>query len=260
MCERYIIIEPAETLEERFFSKIDHTQYKINYNLSVGQYAPVIANTDKSVIQFFQFGLTPFWANKPMYLFNARAEGDLNKDDDPNFSGAKQITEKASFRKPISTQRCLVLASGFIDGPDRQGLNKPYLIYLKDASLFAMAGIYDIWKDPVKGELLKSFSIITTTANDLLRKIKQHRMPVILNPDEEQKWLSNEISLREITGLLKSYPPELMDAYPISPEIKNYKINHKDAIKPLGNNIAQVKETKMLSHLITGRHQSPSHD
>ncbi|MBK7965533.1 MAG: hypothetical protein IPK10_09720 [Bacteroidetes bacterium] len=55
-----------------------------------------------------------------MYLINARAEGDHNSDDDPNYRGAKGNHQQTFFRKPIRSQRCLVIADYFIEGPKKR--------------------------------------------------------------------------------------------------------------------------------------------
>ncbi len=59
-----------------------------------------------------------------------------------------------------------------------------YLITLPDESLFAFAGIYS-----PNG----TFTLLTTTANELLAKIHNTklRMPVILKPEQEEMWLSD---------------------------------------------------------------------
>ena len=171
-----------------------------------------------------------------MYLFNARSEGDHNKADDPEYRGAKGIIEKPSFRKQIRSQRCLVVASAFLEGPKDIGLSKPYLVYLQTGRPFALAGIWDTWQTP-EGEKVDSFAIITTTANELLQKIGHHRMPVILSPSSEITWLNQNSSLSEITQLLRPFDAEKMNAYPISPEVKSPKNNSKELLQPIGERL-----------------------
>ena len=267
MCGRYIIIDTVETIEKRFNVKAEQPeQLKMNYNVAIGQHAPVITDKDPRNLQMFQFGLTPSWAKKNMYLFNARSEGDHNSEDDPRYSGAKGIIEKPAFRKPIRSQRCLVIVSGFIEGPKIGGLDKPYLIYLKNKKRpFALAGIWDSWKKPDTNEIINSFSIITTTANELLQKIGHHRMPVILSDFHEKIWLQNDAPLSQITRLLEQYPVEEMNAYPISPEIKSPKNNYKELLDPIGERIYPKFETKTtqtmeLQGFGSGKHRKKEDD
>ena len=58
----------------------------------------------------FQFGFTPFWAKKKMYVVNARSEGDYNKENDPLYTGAKGIITKASKSK-IQMTKLIYFAS-----------------------------------------------------------------------------------------------------------------------------------------------------
>jgi putative SOS response-associated peptidase YedK len=170
-----------------------------------------------------------------MNLFNARAEGDYNQDDNPTFKGAAGIILKKAFRKPIRTQRCIVIASAFIEGPSKLGLSKPYLVYLrKHQNPFAIAGIWDTWLNPKTGFHENSFAIITTTANSLLRQIGNSRMPVILSDGDARRWIKQTTELSRITSMLKHYDTNLMNAYPIDPKIKNPEENDKQLIQPIG--------------------------
>ncbi len=239
MCGRYILVQKVEVIENRFNVSADSSfKWNANFNIGPGTYAPVITSSDPKVLQLMQFGLTPFWAKKPMYLFNARAEGDKNKDNLTNYSGSKNIIIKPSFRKPIRSQRCLVIADAFIEGSIKNGLKDPYLVYLRDkVRPFAFAGIYDIWRNPKTGEDIGSFSIITTVANELMQKIPHQRSPIILNKHEEEVWLNVNSPLTEITSLLKPYDSKYMNAYKISSEISSVKNNYKSLISPLSKPI-----------------------
>jgi putative SOS response-associated peptidase YedK len=99
---------------------------------------------------------------------------------------AETILEKPSFRNAFKSRRCLVLSDGFYEWK-KEGEKTPYRIMMKDADSFAMAGIWEKWGSP-EGEVIHSFSIITTGPNSLMEKI-HNRMPVILNREDEKKWL-----------------------------------------------------------------------
>lgn len=251
MCGRYVLVQKAEVVEKRFNVTIPpEVEWTQSYNISPGQYAPVITNDNPREVQMFQFGMTPFWAKKPMYLFNARAEGDNNKGNDPNYKGSKGIITKPSFRKPIRSQRCLVIADCFIEGTVNEKLSKPYVVYLKEhVRPFAFAGLWDSWANKETGEIINSFSIITTVANKLLEKLPHHRSPVILSQRSEKRWLSESAALSDITRLLKPYPAEKMNAYPISSAIKNPKAEGAELLKPIGERLTpeyEIKTTKSL--------------
>ena len=161
-----------------------------------------------------------------------------NSENDPLYTGSKGIISKPAFRKAIREQRCLIPADAFIEGPEVEKLNKPFLVYLKNkVRPFSLAGVWDQWKNPATGEIISSFAIITTVANILLQKIEHHRCPVILHREDEKKWLSNNIPLSGITELLRPYPGELMNAYPISSRIKDPKIDDPALIQPTGERV-----------------------
>jgi len=246
MCGRYILVQKLEQIEKRFnVTAPDGVDWNPAYNISPGQLAPVITNDNPKEIQLFRFGMTPFWAKKAMYMINARAEGDHNKDDDPKFKGAKGIISKPSFRKPIRSQRCLVIADAFIEGTVKEKLSKPFVVYLKNnVRPFAFAGIWDEWANPETGEIIHSFAIITTTSNELLQKLPHHRSPVILQQRQESKWLNSALPLADVTKLLKPYPTDLMNAYPIDPAIKNPRAEGKELLKPIGERVIPEYDTK----------------
>ncbi len=239
MCGRYILIQKAEILEKRFNVGIPDTIHLVpSYNISPGKYAPVITNENPHEIQMYRFGLTPSWASRPNLIINARAEGDSNPNNDPHYKGNKGIISKPAFRKPIRSQRCLIPADAFIEGPEKEKLDKPFLVYLRNkVRPFAFAGIWDRWTKPDTGEIISSFAIVTTVANSLLLKIPHHRSPVILHPEDEKKWISNAVPLMDITSLLEPYPGELMNAYPIAPTIKNPKADDPGLIHPAGERL-----------------------
>ena len=250
MCGRFVLVDKIEVIEKVFNVKLadGETLFSPNYNVSVGQKSLVITNESPQLLQNFQFGLTPSWAKKQMYLFNARAEGDHNKENDPNFRGAKGIIEKPAFRNSIRSKRCLIVASAFIEGSTIEGLDKPFLVHLKNRP-FAFAGIWDSWTNPENQEIIQSFSIITTTANALLQKIPHHRMPVILPGHTYHTWLNSNASLSQITELLQQYPADRMNAYPITSSIKSPKNNSPEILNPVGERLIpefEIKVTKSL--------------
>ncbi len=258
MPSRYIISTTPEAIESKFAIPPQSLNIENNYNISPGQYTPVITNEKPYEIQLFKFGLTPFWAKSEMNLFNARAEGDSNKDDNPTFRGATGIILKKAFRKPIRSQRCIVIASAFIEGPIAHGLNKPFLIYLRNhQNPFAMAGIWDTWLNPKTGFKENSFAIITTTANSLLHQIGNPRMPVILTDSEAKKWINSGTELSRITSMLNQYDSKLMNAYPIDPKIKNPLVNDKQLIQPIGERLLIEEKRAFIKFPYTsGYHQA----
>ena len=250
MCGRYVVISKITEIEERFGVEATGL-FAPHYNIGPGSLAPVITDAAPGKLQFFQFGMTPFWARKKLYFFNARSEGDHNKSDDPGYTGAMGIISKPAFRKPIRSQRCLVVADCFIEGTTKEKLDKPFVVHLsKGRRPFAFAGIWDEWVNKDTGEIVHSFAIITTTPNALLQKLPHHRSPVILRPEDEKIWLNPDTPLAEITGLLRPYPSEEMNAYPISTEIKNPRHDYMELLKPVGEPVATETRLRLDQELV----------
>ena len=250
MCGRYVVISKLKTIEKRFnLLPSPEDLFGPLINISIGDSAPVITNELPNQLQMFQFGLTPFWAKKKTYFFNARSEGDHNKENDPNYLGAMGIISKPAFRSSIRKKRCLIIADAFIEGSKKEKLSKPYLIYKRNKKRpFALAGIWDNWVNKETGEISSSFAIITTVANELLQKIGHHRSPVIISEELEQTWLS-DAPLEQVTKMLHPYASDELNAYPISPEIKNPRNKHAELLKPIGQRIYPEYEYEIHSEL-----------
>lgn len=132
-------------------------------------------------------------------MINARAEG---------------IAEKPSFKRPLRTQRCLVPASAVFEwqgAPGAKGTKVKYHIGRQDGDMFALAGLYDVWKRP-GGHELTTCTIITCQPNAVMAPI-HNRMPVILLPEDEDAWLDPDMTeVERITGYLRPYPDDLLAA------------------------------------------------
>ena len=211
MCFHISLSKDRKTIERRFdASFVDHIFERI-FHVSAFSYPklPVISNNDPSKIQIFSWGLIPLWVKDEEGAIKIR-EQTLN-------AKAETVTVKPSFRHSIKTKRCLVLADGFYEWQHVKKQTFPYYIHLKGHQLFAFAGIWDAWINKETKETLKTFSIITTQANPLLAEIHntKRRMPVILRPEDERRWLS-DIPLDEALGLLASYDEKAMEAHTVS--------------------------------------------
>lgn len=252
MCGRYTIVTKIKEVEKRFNVKAENTSaYQPNVNVSHGNMAPVITNAQPGQLQFFTFGFTPSWASKLMYIVNARAEGDGNKENDPKYSGGMGIISKPMFRQSIRTRRCLVPADCFIEGPKTERLSKPYVVYQRSGERpFAFAGIWDEWVDKTTGEVFNTYAIITTMSNSVTQAIGHHRSPVILTPEQERVWLSNDAELSEITALLQPFPGEYLNAYPIAPAIKKPSAEGMNLLQPIGQRVFKEYEYEIYNTLV----------
>lgn len=102
---------------------------------------------------------------------------------------------------------------------------------MKDEKPFAMAGIWEIWKDKDENEVY-TFSIITTTANSMTKNIHD-RMPCILDKKKIKMWLDTNIPEPAATQLLKPYPNAEMKLYEVSSIVNSPKNNIPQIIQPV---------------------------
>jgi len=263
MCGRYVTITKIKEVEKRYQADTPQPElYQPSTNVSAGHRAPVITGEKPREIQFFQFGFTPSWAKKNMYVINARSEGELNPDDEPNYRGGKGIISKPMFRSSIRHKRCLIVADAFIEGPKTEKLSKPYCVYMRSGERpFSLAGIWDRWVNPDTGEIIESFAILTAPANNLMQKIGHHRSPVIIPREREQEWLHPELPLDEVTAFLEPYPGECLNAYPISPAIKSPRENGLHLLKPIGDRVFKEYDYQIYEEIkLFGMGESPARD
>jgi putative SOS response-associated peptidase YedK len=211
MCFHISLSKDRRAIERRFDASFIDAILERIYHVSAFSFPklPVISNDDPSKIQLFSWGLIPLWVKDEDTALKIR-EQTLN-------AKAETVTVKPSFRHSIKTKRCLVLADGFYEWQHVKNQTFPYYIHLKDHQLFAFAGIWDAWTNKESKETLKTFSIITTQANPLLAEIHntKKRMPVILRPEDERKWLS-DIPFDKAMGLLAPYDEKAMEAHTVS--------------------------------------------
>lgn len=193
------------------------------YNIAPSQSVPIVRLTPEGQREcvFVRWGLLPSWAKEPKTDYstiNARAE---------------TVATKPAFRDAFRLRRCLVPASGYYEWAARPGskTKQPYYISLREGGLFAFAGLWEHWEK--EGTVIESCTIIVTEANELTRAIHD-RMPVILEGQDYELWLSAEgRQVEHLQSVLKSFPSEQMQAYPVSTAVNNPKNESETCIEPM---------------------------
>lgn len=222
MCGRSSLTKVESELEERFdatFYSDELEQYNPlpNFNVAPTHMHPVITNDDPDHLQYFRWGLIPFWAKdiKVGYkMINARIE---------------TLLQKSTFKSAMKNKRCIVPFDGFYEWK-KIGKNKiPYRIITTDTEIFTIAGLWSKWKSP-DGQEIHSFTLITQPPNKMLSDI-HNRMPAILTPDQERLWLDDSIPPADAVQMIIPYPEENMKAYPVSKRVGNVRENDKELIE-----------------------------
>ena len=206
-------------LEEEFFhvSGFQHPKLLIytNENFEL----PVVAS----------WGLVPFWVK------NEQQQLDIwNKTINAR---GESIFEKPSFRTSARSKRCLVYVDGFFEHHHFNGKKYPFYIHRVDVEPIALGGLWDEWTNKATGEVVNSFTIVTTRANALMQKIhnnpklKEARMPLVLDEEDADKWLTG--TLEEAKGMIKPAPDGLLKAHTVR------RLRGKEAV---GNSPKAVEE------------------
>jgi putative SOS response-associated peptidase YedK len=218
MCGRYTLRISVDPLVEAFEIEEYPPSLNPSYNIAPTQeLAAVVEEDEKRKLEMLRWGLIPSWAKDPAIgnkMINARAE---------------TVSEKPSFRSAFKKRRCLILADGFYEWKKTDDGKQPYHVKMENGSPFAFAGLWETWKD---GEEIRSCTIITTEANDLMKEI-HHRMPVILPPEDYDMWLDPDFEEKEaLTSLLKPYRADAMEAYPVSRRVNKPSNNEPSVVEP----------------------------
>jgi putative SOS response-associated peptidase YedK len=231
MCFTVNVNLVKEELENRYGATlIDPDKYRPSYYYHAFGLPelPAICSGAPEKLSLLKWGLIPSWvrtiddANEIRYkTFNARSES---------------IEKKPSFSSSFKSKRCIIPVKGFFEWQHVGKEKIPWYIYHSGDEILSLAGLYDEWTETATGELLRTFSIITTDANDLMAEIHNSakRMPAILDKSDEQSWLDLSASSIDIAGMLKPYPSEILKAHTISNLIndKAGNRNSPDVIKP----------------------------
>jgi len=219
MCGRYSLIF-IDDLGNRFRVFNPMIGSRSRFNIAPGNEMPVIIHKEKNEIVMMMWGLVPHWTQDiraAKRSINARAES---------------LTEKPSFRELLTNRRCLVPASGFFEWKKEGTRKVPFYIHLKDAPLFAFAGLYDQWKGS-DGQLLFTYTIITTQPNERVAALHT-RMPSILSPSHEDRWLSGTpLGDADLKEMLTPFPSADMEVYPVSPLINTPDNDDERVIRPM---------------------------
>ena len=222
MCGRFTLTVDPGQLQEAFPWVEFPVDFPARYNIAPTQPVAVVPNDGKNRLDFFNWGLIPFWAKDPKIgyrLINARAES---------------IAEKPSFRGSFKYKRCLILADGFYEWQTQPGTKTkiPMYIHMKDRSPFAFAGLWDNWHSD-DGSEIRSCTIITTQPNELVEKI-HNRMPVILPKDGYTDWIKEgENDPEVLKSLLQPYPGDEMAAFPVSTQVNSPQNDTPEVILPI---------------------------
>ena len=214
----------AEWMQAHDTNVFDDSCFAPSYNVAPQSFQPVVRlspDTGERELTIMRWGLVPFWSKDGKMAFNT-----IN-------AKAETITTSPAYRGPMKRRRCLVPADWFYEWKKLDAKTKqPYAIAMKDRSLFAFAGLWDSWKDKTTGQTLETYTVITTDPNELTALIHT-RMPVIIAPNDYERWMEPGEPSHLPVDLLRPYLAEEMAAWPVNARVGNIRNNDPALVDPV---------------------------
>ncbi len=245
MCGRYASSRRPEDLLEEFDVVDDRVPAPLEPDYNVAPTKDVYAVLERArkdadepgpsadrQLRVLRWGLVPSWAKDPSIgsrMINARRE---------------TVAEKPAFRRALAARRCLLPADGYYEWyptsqTTRSGkpLKQPFYVRPRDGGVLAMAGLYEIWRDPDRADddpdrFRWTCTVITTAAEDDLGHLHD-RMPMMVGPDRWAEWLDPAAPRASVLDLLEPAAPGRLEAYPVSPAVGNVRNNGVALTEPL---------------------------
>ena len=218
MCGRYALTHEPGVLDE-WFDAVFMPDFDLRYNIAPGSNIVALREAPEGRCgTMMRWGFIPSWMKDPSsmpMLNNARGE---------------TVAEKPMFRRAFQSRRCLIPASGFYEwkAVPGQRSKQPFYISFRDGSPMAFAGLWETSKT-ADGTKVDTCAIITTQANAVLAPIHD-RMPVVLNQEDWETWLSMEpVAVDMLEQLIKPCDADKMQAWGVSHAV-NKVINDGPAL------------------------------
>lgn len=227
MCGRFTQQRPSAELAALFAAEDLAGTPGGRFNLAPQQPGLVVIERpdERRAVVAYRWGLVPTWVTDARIgnrLINARAE---------------TVATTPAFRSAFQKRRCLVPADAFYEWERvAESIRQPNLIRRADGEQMAFAGLWSPWRDPanLEAEWLRTFTIVTTTANTTLAPIHD-RMPVILAASDWRAWLDPAADdAATLLGLLRPAPDDLLIRYPVTKRVNSARNEGPDLVVPLG--------------------------
>jgi putative SOS response-associated peptidase YedK len=222
MCGRYTLASTTPAQLRARFPLGESVAIAQRFNVAPGdEVLSVVMREGGPTGALLRWGLVPPWADDPKVGFrmiNARAE---------------TVADKPAYRGPFQRGRCLIVADGFYEWQRDGNARQPFHITRGNGEPFAFAGLRTAWRDPKDpdGELLRSCAIVTTAANPVVAHIHP-RMPVILDPADEEEWLDPGTPPQRLHAMLHPLADEQTHARAVSRAVNDARYDGPECLAP----------------------------
>jgi len=222
MCGRFTLLTLGQFTDLFPWIRLPAMPVRSRYNIAPSQEIAVVPNDGKHQIDFYRWGLVPFWAKEASIgnkMINARME---------------TLAEKSAYRAALRSRRCLIPADGFYEWKKVNGGGKiPMYIGMKSHQPFAFAGLWEKWR-AADGADVRTCTIITGPPNELMRPIHD-RMPVIVRPEDYRRWIEpGQREAQEMLPMLGTYPAGEMEAFAVGTKVNSPAIDSPECMEPAG--------------------------
>lgn len=216
MCGRYSIGTEIQRIASELQAEVPEN-FRPKFNAAPSQLLPVVSNVSRKKVTLYEWGMIPHWTKEregSKRLINARAE---------------TVAGKSSFMHSFKKKRCLVPADGYYEWKKTEQGKVPYRIVLGNEKPFVFAGLWSS-HDNESGEESRDFCIITTRAADNIAHIHD-RMPVILEKDCWDFWLSDTEDEEGLLDILRPMDEGKLKAYQVSRRVNSVQNDDPELIK-----------------------------
>ncbi len=206
MCGRIAQSEPSR-YAQRLKALVD-PELDWHPSWNIGPTAPVLGVRERHgerVLSEFLWGLLPGWSDDPKSAaraFNARVES---------------VATKPMFRRAFERRRLLVPVDGFYEWAAVPGSSRkqPYFFVRADGSPVVLAGLWEYW---ARGEdHRRTATVLTSKAGPDMPV--HDRQPVVLEPEEWERWLDPELDDGEVLRTLLEPRGGVLVHHPVTMDV-----------------------------------------
>jgi putative SOS response-associated peptidase YedK len=227
VCGRYDNLIARDAYAALFRAgRMPRSNFPPRYNIAPTDQIPIIRidpRDGERELVMARWGLIPFWMKEKPKVphINARAE---------------TVHKLPLFREAFAKRRCLIPATGFYEWQQREDGKQPYRFRRKDLEPFAFAGLWEFVR--IEGEEILSATMIVGEPNPLAAAVHD-RMPVMLMPEDYDRWLGPSTNPEELRAMLRPYHVSLMEAYAVNRAVNSVKNDTEECIEPIADEAAE---------------------